>query len=225
LEKTGAAEVFCIHTETRADLTTVQADAASWPKPSLVYTAGNVIGQFKAGGSLPLSDPFDALLYLGPPYEITIAQLPKTLCHDPQYMTTRLERMALVPPPPGAPFDPAQRLKDYCALGETDAEIPDNDPAFTKLFEDTIRAAAEGKVDPAHLEAESRDRLTRFLESFGPLLLKPMGPLQSVSLVGKAENDGSRLRVYRATFEHGKMSWTVGIALNDRIKFLDARHE
>jgi hypothetical protein len=225
LEKSGQSNIFCIHTETRADLTTVQADAAHWPKPSLLDLAGTTVGQFKAGGMAPLSERFDALLYLGPPYEITLSELPKKLCHDPNYMAMRLQRMSLVPPPPGAPFIPSQRLKDYCALGETNVEIPDDDPAFRELFENTILAATEGKSESDHFAPESREQLTRFLGNYGPLLLKPMGALQSVLLTGKAENDGRRLRAYRATFAHGKILWIVSVAPDGLIRSLDPHKE
>jgi hypothetical protein len=44
-----------------------------------------------------MQDQFDAVLYLGPPFSITLSELPKSRCTDERYMKMRLGRMALVP--------------------------------------------------------------------------------------------------------------------------------
>jgi hypothetical protein len=97
LKSTGA-KVFAIHTETRQDL-------APLPVGSLAM--------------LGPADPFDAVVYLGPFPRITIARIAPALCGDAGYLEMRLRRMALLPPPPGAPMPPAERLKEHCrVLGE-----------------------------------------------------------------------------------------------------------
>jgi len=92
LEKAGA-RVFAVHTETRATL-------LDMPVPGLAM--------------LGASDPFDAVLYVGAPSSITIARIAPALCADSAYMEMRLRRMALVPPPPGAPIPPIERLNEHC---------------------------------------------------------------------------------------------------------------
>lgn len=126
IERSGA-RVFTIHTETfRVDLKTLQADAASWPKPSLALLGGTVLGRadFTAyypardligpdGKPLyprPMEQQFDAVLYLAPPAEITMSRLGKALCADPAYMKMRRERLELA----GLKRD-LDRLNEQCA--------------------------------------------------------------------------------------------------------------
>ena len=105
-----------------ADLQTLQTDVSSWPVPALAILRGTVLGaadftfyypppkMIRDGKpvvapvpdqwrSLRMEDQFDALLYLGPPSSITMAQMSPTLCSDRRYMEMRLRRMALSPVP------------------------------------------------------------------------------------------------------------------------------
>jgi hypothetical protein len=91
--RTTGAKVFAIHNETRADL--------GLKVPSLTMAEGT-------------AEPFDAVLYLAPPSGITFSRITPGLCGDSSYMEMRLRRMALVPPPPGAPMPPIERLKQHC---------------------------------------------------------------------------------------------------------------
>ena len=107
LEKTNPGVVFAIGTPSNADLTKLQADVAGWRAPSIALLRGTTLGaspfaplyeltgpEFK---DVRLEDQFDAVLYLGPPASITLAQLSRARCSDEQYMKMRLGRMALVP--------------------------------------------------------------------------------------------------------------------------------
>lgn len=104
LESAGE-RVFSIHTETRADLKTRHPEVGEWKAPSLSMLRGTDLGP---------ADQFDAVLYLGPPSGITFSRISAALCADRDYMEMRLRRMALVPPPPGAPMPPIERLKQHC---------------------------------------------------------------------------------------------------------------
>jgi hypothetical protein len=138
LESSGATKPYSIWTETNVDLKTLQADVASWRKPSLAILRGTVLGEAdftayvsaetprfanRVGGPdfsspiprdhwrrLRMEDQFDALLYLGPPSDITISQLPVALCADRGYMEMRLQRLTLAGLQPQV-----DRLKQYCA--------------------------------------------------------------------------------------------------------------
>lgn len=137
LERT--TRVFTIWTNTNIDLQTVQADVASWAKPSLTMLRGSLLGAkdftfylpgppvrivLKDGKPTPLprdqwqslkmEDQFDALLYLGPPSSITMSRLSPELCANAGYMEMRFSRMLLGPFPTG-PASPIERLKQYCA--------------------------------------------------------------------------------------------------------------
>ncbi len=65
-----------------------------------------------------LEDQFDAVLYLGPPSSMTASKLDPKLCSDRAYIEMRLQRLALIPPPPGVAVTPAEQLKEYCAHPE-----------------------------------------------------------------------------------------------------------
>ena len=121
LESTAATKVFTISTNTSVDLTTLQADVASWRAPSLAVLRGTVLGvkglAFYFGPSpfdVRMEEQFDALLYLGPPSTIKMAPpMSSALCADSPYMEMRVRRMALMPGPSGAPA--VDRLKRSCA--------------------------------------------------------------------------------------------------------------
>jgi erythromycin esterase-like protein len=104
--ESAGERVFSIHTETRADLKARHPEVAGWKIPSLSLLRGTELGP---------ADQFDAVLYLGPPTGITISRISPVLCADAAYMEMRFRRMALVPPPPGAPVPPIERLKGHCA--------------------------------------------------------------------------------------------------------------
>lgn len=110
-----------------SDLARLQADIASWPKPSLALLRGTPIGRRPFSsfyGPLPpgvdwpiaFEDHFDAILYLGPPSSMTMSRLPPELCADPTYMEMRTRRMALDRARGGSAID---GLKLYCGAQTT----------------------------------------------------------------------------------------------------------
>lgn len=138
LERSSDVKVFSIWTETNIDLKKLQPDVAGWPKPSLAFLRGTVLGTADVtsysqnevprfpnlttgpdfSSPLPrdkwrafhMEDQFDAVLYLGPPSEITMSQVPIALCKDRAYMEMRLQRLTLA-----ASARQLERLKQYCA--------------------------------------------------------------------------------------------------------------
>jgi hypothetical protein len=231
LEKAALTNVFSIHTDTRADWSTLQPDVAAWPNPSVAIIRGTRLGaaDFALGPRrrlVRMEEQFDAFLYLGPPSGMKIAQLSHALCSDRGYMEMRLGRLALIPPPAGAPFNPVDRLKEYCALPEGGTEIPDREPAITVSIRQTIRDAALGKVDPARIAPESRERLIAFLKDNGPRLLGSLGAIESLTLLTDTSVGGKRIRRYRTVFANGqKLIWTVGLSSLGEIVSLDPRRE
>jgi hypothetical protein len=121
LASTAPTEVFTISTNTDADLTTLQADVATWRVPSLAILRGTVFGvkplAFYFGPAPfdgPMEDRFDAILYIGPPSTIRMTPLVSpALCADSAYMEMRMRRMALMPGAIGR--SGIDRLKQYCA--------------------------------------------------------------------------------------------------------------
>ena len=123
LEKSGTP-VFVVHTETRMDLSRLQADITSWPKPSLTRLDRTILGgaEYEPTPRLQprrMEQLFDAVLYVGSPSEITFSRINPRLCADAAYMQMRLARLALLPgPPPQAPpgaLGPLDRFKQTCA--------------------------------------------------------------------------------------------------------------
>jgi len=218
LERSAITNVFTINPETRRDLKTVQADVALWPKPSLAMLRGTALGAaiFAPGPQrrpVRMEEQFDAILYLGPPSAMTMAQLSPALCSG-------------LPSSSLAPTAPAARLKEYCATLGGNTEIPDREPAITYLIREMIRDAAQGKVDPARIAPESRERLIPFLQDIGPRFLGPAGALESLTLLVDTHEGGKHVRRYRAVFANGpKIIWTVGLSSAGSIVSLDPRPE
>jgi hypothetical protein len=60
-----------------------------------------------------MQEQFDAVLYLGPKSDITYAELPKSLCADPEYVEMRANRLSVMRPPPGAPTTEPSPADDF----------------------------------------------------------------------------------------------------------------
>jgi len=124
LEHDSPAHIFNIWTLLERDV--ALPEAASWPVRTLVALQGTTLGARDFGtytrglGSgtrfavrsgqlvplspaewkmMPMENEFDALLYLGPPSSMTNVTIPAALCHDSQYVNTRLQRLARFGPP------------------------------------------------------------------------------------------------------------------------------
>jgi hypothetical protein len=128
LEDAGV-KVFSIWTFTALgeDLSALQADIASWPKPSLSLIKDTALGvapftfyyprgsgkTMRPGPNGPvvadlgeviggvMQEQVDALLYIGLKSEITYAKLPASLCEDSDYLEMRARRMKIQTQPGG----------------------------------------------------------------------------------------------------------------------------
>ena len=226
LEGSGTS-VFTIHTETRQDLSALQPDVASWPKPSLAILRDTELGAGIVDSRYPsrLADQFDAVLYLGPPGEMTLSKLSRALCDDHAYLQMRLARLALIPPPQSAAVSPAQMLKEYCQHPEGPVELADNDPETTQMVRDTLADAARGEADPDRFAPESRERLVTFLRNNGPRFLAPNGLLQTL-IVLDAPGGKNNQRRYLASFANGRrIIINVELSAAHRLLAIDARPE
>jgi len=134
LGKAGV-KVFSIWTFTGlgAELPTLQPDIATWKKPSLTLIKDTPLGtapftfyypkgsgmMMRPGPNGPIvvdlgeaiggvmEEQFDAVLYLGPKSEITYAELPKSLCADPEYVEMRAARLSAMRRPGAPTTDPS----------------------------------------------------------------------------------------------------------------------
>lgn len=118
IETAGSSRIFTIMTDPPIDLTTLQADVAAWRKPSVALLRDTVMGAkelrfYFSPVTQRTDDQFDAILYLGPSSEITMAPLAPSLCADTGYIEMRMRRFALTPGQGGQ--SGANRLKQYCS--------------------------------------------------------------------------------------------------------------
>ena len=132
LESAGATKVFSIWVN--ANLEKLQADVASWGKPSIAIIRGTVLGAadftfyypwnvermaFIDGKLVPvprdqwrslrMEDQADAVFYPGEASTIKTSRLSPGLCADPAYMEMRLRRLGMA-----SMTQEAERLKQYC---------------------------------------------------------------------------------------------------------------
>jgi hypothetical protein len=231
LEKENITTFFTVLPESRHDLRALQPSVASWPKPSLALLRGTTLGAAlwdagPQGRPVRLEDQFDAILYLGPPASMTMSKLSPALCADHSYMDMRLGRLSLIPPPPGAPFTPVDQLKDYCAHPGGLKAIPDPKPEMTEMVRALLRDAAQGKVDPARIAPESRQRLVPFLKDIGARFLAPAGNLESFTLLLDTQEGNRNLRRYLAAFANGrKIMWNITFSAEGTVVSLEPRPE
>jgi hypothetical protein len=126
-----------ISTSTDFDMSTVQANVVTWPRPSLALIRGTPLGLassvayyaqalpvIRARGGIqetlrpdvaaapPMQDVVDAMLYLGPPSAITHSRLSPELCTDPVYLKMRVERLSEFAT---SGHDPAATFRAECA--------------------------------------------------------------------------------------------------------------
>lgn len=104
LEQSNRLRVFAISRPIGVAPTSLQADVASWPIPSIARVRGTLVGAAEIEFErLPgnqwrpilFEDRFDAFLNMGGP--LTHSRLSPSLCADTGYREMRLRRMALDP--------------------------------------------------------------------------------------------------------------------------------
>lgn len=63
-----------------------------------------------------LAEQYDAVIYLAPPSDLSVARISAEHCRDAQYLRMRTQRMAIALGirPEGAPGDPIGQLRQYC---------------------------------------------------------------------------------------------------------------
>ncbi|MDJ1634977.1 hypothetical protein [Rhizobium rhizogenes] len=123
LLETQGANVYSVWTPVDVDLTPLQSDLRSWPRPSLVPIRGTALGEASFRSYYPhamftgqldalikihvdperspsMEEEFDAILYLGPPSDLTWSKVSPALAADPEYIKMRSDRCAWL----GLPF-------------------------------------------------------------------------------------------------------------------------
>jgi hypothetical protein len=112
LQRESKARIFKI-SNGYPDLSRFQAGAA-WPVPSLILVKGTTVGTEPSAAGSPLERDFDALLYLGGPSALSMTEVQKSVCNDPEYLKMRFDRSALTATP--ANPDPGAEMRRLCGL-------------------------------------------------------------------------------------------------------------
>lgn len=231
LEKSGA-KVFTIWTFVASgagqELTALQPDIASWPKPSLTLIKDTTLGvapftfYAKGAGRKTLRGPngpvtidvaeaiggtmqeqSDAILYLGPKSEITYAKLSKSLCADPDHVEMRVARMGAMAPPGANSSGDAFRMRcNAVAKGPRNTPMPGLEALARKI----INGSAKGEpaldiMSPglANLAQAQRDSLMKTYAR--------SGPLKSLTFQGSTSDGGGD--TYLAVFEYNSRNISI----------------
>ena len=112
-------KVYSVWSPVFVDIATLQPDVYSWQIPSLVPIRGTALGEASFRSYYPhamftrqggktveiyvdserppvMEEQFDALLYLGPPSDLTWSPVSPTLAADPEYIKMRADRLAWI---------------------------------------------------------------------------------------------------------------------------------
>ena len=236
LEKAGA-KVFTVWTfaaiGAAQDLNALQSDITSWPKPSLTLIKGTTLGVApftfyypKGAGRMmvrgpngpitldvgeaiggTMQDQADAILYLAPKSEITMARLSKSLCADPDYIEMRVKRMSAMGPSgasPGAgsPGDAFRMRCNAVVKGPRNTPTPGLEALARRIMAgDAKGEPALGIISPglANAAQNQRDGLMKAYAR--------SGPLQSLTFQG-ATSDGVG-DTYLAVFEYNSRTISI----------------
>jgi hypothetical protein len=117
LLESESTKVYSVWTTVYTDPAALQTDVSSWRRPSLVSIHGTLLGVASYRSYCPhplismrdgavekfyvdpvrspvMQDQFDAILYLGPPSELTWSRLSPALSSDLEYVKMRADRLA-----------------------------------------------------------------------------------------------------------------------------------
>ena len=110
-------------------------------------------------------------------------------------------------------------------LSDEDKSGIADDPKLTQALAGVLKAAAQGKVDPAVINPDVQAKLIPFLEQTGPRFLGRLGELRSFTLIEEATDAPNRDLRYRAKFDRGTVIWTFKLDAMNRIVSLEPRPE
>jgi CubicO group peptidase (beta-lactamase class C family) len=234
LENAGV-KVFSIWTFTSPgqDLTALQADIASWPKPSLTLIKDTTLGVApftfyypkglgritRLGPNGPIAidlgeeiggvmqEQFDALLYLGPKSEITYAGLQKSLCADPDYVEMRANRLSAMRPP-GAPATGSSPAADAFRLQCKEAvEGPRTtaSPGTEAVLRRIIDGFINGQPDFDEIAPDLVNAVKAQSAGMQPIFAR-LGALTAITFKGVGPGGAD---IYEGDFEHGQTEWRI----------------
>jgi hypothetical protein len=75
---------------------------------------GTTVGTEPSAAGTPLEEDFDAVLHLGGPSALSMTEVQKSVCNDPEYLKMRFDRYALTATSTNP--DPGAQLRTLCGL-------------------------------------------------------------------------------------------------------------
>jgi hypothetical protein len=233
LEKAGV-KVFHIWTfvgiGAGQELTALQPEIASWPKPSLALIKDTTLGVApftfyypKGSGRMTyrgpegapvtidigeaiggtMQDQADAILYLAPKSEITYAKLSVSLCADPDYIEMRVKRMgAMAPPGAASPGDAFRMRCNAVVKGPRNAPTPGLEALARKIMDSSAKGEPALDIMAPGLANLAQAQRDSLMKAYAR-----SGPLKSLTFEG-ATSDGVG-DTYLAVFEYNSRSISI----------------
>jgi hypothetical protein len=103
--------------------------------------------------------------------------------------------------------------------------IEDKEPQTTQLVQSLLQGIASGKTDQGLFTTELRAKL--FPDEIEGMsgYLKELGPLKSLDLIKRGEEEGQRTYQYRANYEHMCLFLSLQLTKDNQIAVLDFSQE
>jgi len=115
----------------------------------------------------------------------------------------------------------AESIADfYLPVPAAPRAIRDRQPQLTKLFSETLQAAAAGKLDKQKFGPEGQRDPYGFMSDFGQAMLVAVGTAQNVSLIREERNRGLLTRRYAVEFQRKRTYWQFAVDAQGKIEDL-----
>lgn len=102
--------------------------------------------------------------------------------------------------------------------------IEDKEPQVTALARELLQKAADGKLEPEPFTAENWTEISRVAPQISEFL-KPYGPINSIELIERSEQEGNRVYRYRVRFKDSNLFFGVTLNGTGKIAHLSLQPE
>jgi hypothetical protein len=103
--------------------------------------------------------------------------------------------------------------------------VKDTEPGMTDLLKAVLAGAAAGRVDESLFTESARRELVQTIRRAGPDFLANKGAIRTIDLLDDRTEAAGRRRLYRVTFEHATLLWTLVLDPVGKIVSLDPKEE
>jgi hypothetical protein len=222
------------------ELTALQPEIASWPKPSLAlikdtklgtapftfyYPKGSGRMMYRGPDNAPVTidigeaiggtmqDQADAILYLAPRSEITYAKLSKSLCSDPDYVEMRVKRMSAMGPPGATASPAADSFRMRCneiVSGPRTTPTPGLEALARRILEGDAKGEPPLDIMSPGLANAAQTQRDSLMKGH-----VRTGPLKSLTFQGSGLNGLGD--TYLAVFEYNSRNISIGLGPDGKV--------